>query len=107
MGAFADGAAGILSGDLEDQAAAVHLGQLGAAGDLQAHGGGAEVLGVHQGAHGALALGQVGGDGRPGGLLQAGDHHGGGQHVQGAAAHGLGGELVGHDELDFGGNSRL
>ncbi len=24
-----------------------------------------------------------------------------------AAAHGLGGELVGHDELDFGGNSRL
>ena len=81
--------------DEEAVAAALHSGQLALAGDGHAHGGGGGVLQLQLGAHRAAAFVQCVGDAHPAGLFGQRHQCGGGEDVQRAAAHRLGGVFGG------------
>src|SRR5699024_10167790 len=105
--ALADGAGVVKGGDGEGELAAVHGGELRLGPHLHAHGGGGVVAHVQVGAHGALPLVQAGLDGVDGGVLHQGDHLGGGEYRQQAAAHGGGGVLLGDHALGAAPGSNL
>ena len=95
MHTAAHGAFFVVQRDLEHQLPAFHGGQLALTGHGHAHGGGGGVLQLQLGAHRAAALIQSVGDAHPAGLFGQRHQCGGGEDIQRAAAHGLGGVLGG------------